>query len=347
MKNKNTTTVPVSAALAAALSEIGRQFGDGIIRRLDSCDHLEVETISTGNIAADFALGVGGLPKGRIVEVFGPESSGKTSLCLSVIAASQRTGGVAAFIDVEHALDPKWAKTCGVNVAELFVSQPDCGEDALTIVEQLVRSNEVDVIVLDSVAALVPKSELEGQMGDASVGTQARMMGQAMRRLVGVIAKSKCLCIFTNQLREKIGVMYGPVEYQPGGRALKFASTVRIDLRRKELIKSGDGLVTGARTKVKVVKNKVAAPFGECEVDLDFAEGLSNSGSLLDLGVEHRLVERKGAWFARKGEMIGQGRDAAKKYLREHPAVAAEIEQALRAGPQAEAQPGAAEPKAA
>jgi recombination protein RecA len=331
MKTKtDSPTTAGHATLEAALSAICKQFGDGSIRRLGSTDSLRVETLSTGSLAADLALGVGGLPKGRIVEVFGPESSGKTTFCLSVVAEAQRLGGLAALIDVEHALDPKWAKTCGVNAAELLIAQPDCGEDALTIAESLIRSGAVDVIVIDSVAALVPKAELEGQMGDITVGAQARMMSQAMRRLTGAIAKSKCVCIFTNQIREKIGVIYGSPEYQPGGRALKFFATIRIDLRRKDVIKSADGRITGNRAKIKVVKNKVAAPFAECEVDIDYTEGLSNLGSLLDLGLEHKLLEKKGAWIAREGELIGQGRDAAKQYLREHPAVAAELTEALK-----------------
>lgn len=336
MKTKSDSTTLVAAAQPAAsldtsLSTIRKLFGDGSIRRLGAKDIQPVAVVSTGSLAADVALGVGGLPRGRIVEVFGPESSGKTTLCLSVIAEAQRQGGTAALIDVEHALDPKWAKTCGVNTEQLLVAQPDCGEDALTIAEHLIQSRGVDILVIDSVAALVPKSELEGQMGDATVGAQARLMSQAMRRLTGAIAKTQCACIFTNQIREKIGVVYGSNEYQPGGRALKFFSTVRIDLRRKDALKSAEGGVTGHRTRIKIVKNKVAAPFTECEVEIGFSEGISNAGTLIDLGLEHKLLEKKGAWIARAGELIGQGREATKQYLREHPAVAAELGNALRA----------------
>ncbi|HTL66186.1 MAG TPA: recombinase RecA [Lacunisphaera sp.] len=319
-----------TAALEDALSGIRKQFGEGSILRLGSTTVHKVETLSTGSLAADLALGVGGLPKGRIVEVFGPESSGKTTFCLSVIAEAQRRGGIAALIDVEHALDPKWARLCGVNTDELLISQPDAGEDALTIMETLIRSQALDVIVLDSVAALVPKSELEGQMGDATVGAQARLMSQAMRRLTAAIAKTKCVCIFSNQLREKIGVMFGSPETTPGGRALKFFSTIRIDMRRKDQLKSPAGVAVGNRTRFKVVKNKVAAPFVECEFDIGFTEGISHTGSLVDLALEHQLLEKKGSWIARNGELIAQGREAAKEYLRTHPEVAAELDQALR-----------------
>lgn len=330
-KNDSNPAAPANPALATALSEIRKQFGEGSILRLGSAEVLKVETIPTGSLAADIALGVGGLPKGRIVEVFGPESSGKTTLCLSVAAAVQRRGGTAAIIDVEHALDPKWARLCGVDTAQLLISQPDAGEDALTIMETLIRSQAVDVIILDSVAALVPKAELEGQMGDATVGAQARLMSQAMRRLTAAIAKTKCVCIFANQLREKIGVMFGSPETTPGGRALKFFATVRIDMRRKDQLRNADGKVTGNRAKFKVVKNKVAAPFTECEFDIGYDEGISHTGTLVDLGLEHRLLEKKGAWIARNGELIGQGREAAKAHLRTHPAAAAELDQALRA----------------
>lgn len=331
---KTESSIPRSnagpAGLDLALAAIRQQFGDGSVLRLGSTQALNVETLSTGSLAADIALGVGGLPKGRIVEVFGPESSGKTTFCLSVIAEAQRHGGTAAVIDVEHALDPKWAKVCGVDIDQLLISQPDCGEDALTIAEHLIRASAVDVLVIDSVAALVPKSELEGQMGDATVGAQARMMSQAMRRLTGAIARTKCVCVFTNQIREKIGVLYGSPEYQPGGRALKFFSTVRIDLRRKDQIKTSEGAVVGNRARLKVVKNKVAAPFGECEFDIGYAEGISNVGTLIDLGLEQKLLEKKGAWIARNGELIGQGRDAAKQHLRQHPMVAAELTETLK-----------------
>lgn len=334
MKTKTDTSSPDTSraitALDAALVAIRKQFGDGSILRLGSTESLRIETLSTGSLAADVAIGVGGLPKGRIVEVFGPESSGKTTFCLSVVAEAQRRGGVAAVIDVEHALDPAWARTCGVDTDALLISQPDCGEDALTIAEHLIVSGAVDALVIDSVAALVPKSELEGQMGDATVGAQARLMSQAMRRLTGAIARTKCVCIFTNQIREKIGVIYGSPEYQPGGRALKFFSTVRIDLRRKDALKTPEGVVVGHRTKLKVVKNKVAAPFTECEVDIGFSEGISNVGTLIDLGIEQKLLEKKGAWIARNGELIGQGRDAAKQYFRENPTVAAELTETLK-----------------
>src|SRR5476649_158585 len=296
-----------------ALSAINKQFGEGTIMRLGEATKMTVSSISTGSVAIDLALGVGGLPRGRIVEIFGPESSGKTTLCLSVIAEAQRQGGNAVFVDVEHALDPKYAKTVGVDLNNLMVSQPESGEDALNIVETLIRSNAIDVVVLDSVAALVSKVELEGQMGDATVGLQARMMSQAMRRLTACISKSQCVCIFTNQIREKIGVMYGNPETTPGGRALKFFSSIRIDIRRVTQIKDPTGRVTGNRTRVKVVKNKVAPPFTECEFDINFDEGISRSGSLLDLGIEHKILEKKGAWIAYLGNLIGQGREAAKK----------------------------------
>lgn len=333
MKTRSDSPTPSripTGALDLALSAIRKQFGEGSVLRLGGTDILKVETLSTGSLAADLALGVGGLPRGRIVEVFGPESSGKTTFCLSVIAEAQRHGGTAAVIDVEHALDPKWAKTCGVNPDELLISQPDCGEDALTIAEGLIRSGEVDVLVIDSVAALVPRSELEGQMGDATVGAQARLMSQAMRRLTAAIARTGCVCIFTNQIREKIGVMFGSPETTPGGRALKFFATIRIDIRRKDQIKTPDGRVVGNRAKLRVVKNKVAPPFAECEFDIGYTEGISNTGTLLDVGLEHRLVEKKGAWFARGGELIGQGRDAAKQFLREHPEVAEQLETELK-----------------
>jgi recombination protein RecA len=312
-----------------ALSAINKQFGEGAIMRLGDATRMTVSTISTGSVAIDLALGVGGLPRGRICELFGPESSGKTTLCLSVIAEAQRNGGNAVFVDVEHALDPKFAKTVGVDLANLMVSQPESGEDALNITETLIRSNAIDVIVLDSVAALVSKTELEGQMGDATVGLQARMMSQAMRRLTAAISKSQCVCIFTNQIREKIGVMYGNPETTPGGRALKFFASTRLDIRRVGQIKDPTGKVIGNRTKVKVVKNKVAPPFCECEFDIMFDEGISRSGSLLDLGIEHKILEKKGAWIAYQGGLIGQGREAAKEYLDQNPKVAAEVKKAI------------------
>jgi recombination protein RecA len=312
-----------------ALSAINKQFGEGSIMRLGDATRMTVSTISTGSVAIDLALGIGGLPRGRIIEVFGPESSGKTTLCLSVIAEAQRQGGNAVFIDVEHALDPKYAKTVGVDLANLMVSQPESGEDALNITETLIRSGAIDVVVLDSVAALVSKVELEGQMGDATVGLQARMMSQAMRRLTAAISKTQCVCIFTNQIREKIGVMYGNPETTPGGRALKFFSSCRIDIRRIGQIKDPTGRVIGNRTKVKIVKNKVAPPFTECEFDIMYNEGISRSGSLLDLGIEQKILEKKGAWIAYQGNLIGQGREAAKEYLDQNPKVAAEVKKAI------------------
>jgi recombination protein RecA len=293
--------------------------------RLGSAARMVVDTISTGSLAIDLALGVGGLPRGRIIEIFGPESGGKTTFCLSVIAEAQRNGGLAAFIDVEHALDPKYARIVGVKLDELLVSQPDSGEDALNIAEALIRSNSIDVIVIDSVAALVSRAELDGQMGDATVGSQARLMSQAMRRLTSVVSRTKCVCIFTNQIREKIGVMFGNPEVTPGGRALKFFSSLRLDIRRKDQLKTPDGRVVGNRTKIKVVKNKVAPPFTECEFDIMYNEGISQNGSLLDLGVEHKVLEKKGAWIAYNGELVGQGREAAKDALAKNPELVAKI----------------------
>jgi len=315
--------------LDLALSAITKQFGEGAVMRLGSAVKMEVQTLSTGSLAIDLALGVGGLPIGRIIEVFGPESSGKTTFCLGVIAEAQRRGGLAAFVDVEHALDPRYARTVGVNLAELLVSQPDSGEDALNITESLIRSNAVDVIVIDSVAALISKQELDGQMGDATVGSQARLMSQAMRRLTAVVSKTKCICIFTNQIREKIGVMFGNPETTPGGRALKFFSSIRIDIRRIGQIKDTAGKVVGNRTKIKVVKNKVAPPFTECEFDIMYNEGISRTGSILDLGLEQQVLEKKGAWIAYEGGLIGQGREAAKQYLAEHPEVGEKITKAV------------------
>jgi len=308
-----------------AVSAITKQFGEGSIMRLGSATRMVVDTISTGSLAIDLALGVGGLPRGRTVEIFGPEASGKTTFCLSVIAEAQRRGGLAAFIDVEHALDPKYARIVGVKLDDLLVSQPDSGEDALNIAETLIRSNSIDVIVIDSVAALVSRAELDGQMGDVTVGAQARLMSQAMRRLTSVISRTKCVCIFTNQIREKIGVMFGNPETTPGGRALKFFSSLRLDIRRKDQLKTPDGRVVGNRTKLKVVKNKVAPPFTECEFDIMYNEGISRTGSLLDLGLEHKILEKKGAWIAYNGELIGQGREAAKDALAKNPELAGKI----------------------
>ena len=312
-----------------ALSSITKQFGEGSIMRLGSNSRMKVETLSTGSLAIDLALGVGGLPKGRIVEIYGPEASGKTTFCLSVIAEAQKQGGLAAFIDVEHALDPKFARVVGVNLDDLLVSQPDSGEDALNIMETLIRSNSIDVIVLDSVAALTTRAELDGQMGDATVGAQARLMSQAMRRLTAVVSKTKCVCIFTNQIREKIGVMFGSPETTSGGRALKFFSSIRIDIRRRDQIKTPEGKVIGNRTKIKVVKNKVAPPFTEVEFDIMYDEGISKIGSLLDLGLQHKILEKKGAWIAYEGNLVGQGRDAAKQTLREKPELAEKVSKAI------------------
>ncbi len=320
---------PRDKNIELALSSITKQFGEGSIMRLGDATKMKVETLSTGSLAIDLALGVGGLPLGRIVEIYGPESSGKTTFCLSVIAEAQRKGGLAAFIDVEHALDPKYARIVGVNLDDLLVSQPDSGEDALNIAETLIRSNSIDVIVIDSVAALISKQELDGQMGDATVGSQARLMSQAMRRLTAVVSKTKCVCIFTNQIREKIGVMFGNPETTPGGRALKFFSSIRIDIRRKDQIKTPEGKVIGNRTKIKVVKNKVAPPFTECEFDIMYDEGISANGSLLDLGLEHKILEKKGAWIAYEGNLVGQGRDAAKQALKEKPELAEKVKKAV------------------
>ncbi|MDE6432248.1 MAG: recombinase RecA [Opitutales bacterium] len=316
-------------AIELAMSAINRQFGDGSIMKLGDAKQMNVSVISTGSLALDLALGVHGLPRGRICEIFGPESSGKTTFCLSVIAEAQRHGGNAVFIDVEHALDPRYAKVVGVDLDSLMVAQPESGEDALNITETLIRSGAIDVIVLDSVAALISKAELDGQMGDATVGSQARLMSQAMRRLTSAISKTNCVCIFTNQIREKIGVMFGNPETTPGGRALKFFASVRLDIRRIAQIKDNAGKVTGNRTRVKVVKNKVAPPFTECEFDIMFDEGISRTGSLIDLGIEHKILEKKGAWISYEGKLIGQGRELAKQYLRAHPETMDKIERAV------------------
>jgi recombination protein RecA len=293
--------------------------------RLGSAQRMKVSSISTGSLAIDLALGVGGLPKGRIIEIYGPESSGKTTFCLSVVAEAQRNGGNAVFVDVEHALDPRYAKTVGVELDNLVVSQPESGEDALNITETLIRSGAIDVVVVDSVAALVSKTELEGQMGDATVGVQARMMSQAMRRLTAAISKTQTICIFTNQIREKIGVMFGSPETTPGGRALKFFCSARLDIRRIGQIKDSSGKVVGNRTRVKVVKNKVAPPFTECEFDIMYNEGISRTGSVIDLGVDHGILEKKGAWISHEGELIGQGREAAKQSLADNPELLASL----------------------
>jgi recombination protein RecA len=328
-KEKSANQAAEKKTLDLALSAINKQYGDGTLMRMGDATKMQVSSVSTGSVAIDLALGVGGLPRGRIVEIFGPESSGKTTLCLSIIAEIQRQGGNAVFVDVEHALDPRYSKVVGVDLDNLLVSQPESGEDALNIVETLIRSGAIDVVVIDSVAALVSKQELDGQMGDATVGVQARMMSQAMRRLTAAISRTNCICIFTNQIREKIGVMFGSPETTPGGRALKFFSSVRIDIRRIGQIKEPSGKVIGNRTKVKVVKNKVAPPFTECEFDIMYTEGISRSGSVLDLGIEHKILEKKGAWIAYNGQLIGQGREAAKDYLIKNPKVLEEIQKII------------------
>ncbi|HET9851107.1 MAG TPA: recombinase RecA [Candidatus Limnocylindrales bacterium] len=316
-------------AVDAAILAIEKQFGTGSIMKLGSAERQAVDTIPTGSIALDLALGVGGVPRGRIVEIFGPESSGKTTVCQHIIAEAQRKGGVAAFIDVEHALDPGYARACGVNVDELLVSQPDTGEQALEITETLIRSGGIDCIVVDSVAALVPRAEIEGEMGDSFVGIQARLMSQALRKLTGAVSRSNTSLVFTNQLREKIGVMFGNPETTPGGRALKFYASVRLDIRRVETIKTGQDSV-GNRVRVKVVKNKVAPPFRVAEFDVMYGEGISREGGLLDVGVAMDIVDKTGAWFTYADTRLGQGREASKDFLRQNPPIAAEIEQRIR-----------------
>src|SRR5436309_3077200 len=316
-------------AVAAAMLSIEKQFGAGAIMKLGSAARQQVDFIPTGSIALDLALGVGGIPRGRITEVFGPESSGKATLCQHIIAEAQRKGGVAAFIDVEHALDPGYARACGVNVDELLVSQPDTGEQALEITETLIRSGGVDCVVVDSVAALVPRAEIEGEMGDSFVGIQARLMSQALRKLTGAVSRSNTALVFTNQLREKIGVMFGNPETTPGGRALKFYATVRLDIRRIETIKTGTESV-GNRVRVKVVKNKVAPPFRVAEFDVMYGEGVSREGGLLDVGVAMSIVNKTGAWFTFEETRLGQGREAAKDFLKSNPDIAATIDQRIR-----------------
>jgi recombination protein RecA len=317
--------------LDLALQQIAKDYGDGAIMRLGDHSQSNIDVIPTGNILIDRALGVGGVPRGRIVEIYGPESSGKTTLTLTIIAQAQKRGGLAAFIDVEHALDPKYAQRLGVNLDDLLVSQPSSGEEALRICETLVRSNALDVIVLDSVAALVTKQELEGEIGDSTVGTQARLMSAAMRKLTALISKARTCCIFTNQIREKIGVMFGNPETTPGGKALKFYSSVRMDIRRIGAIKQGDGTVTGNRTRVKVVKNKVAPPFTEAEFDIMYNEGISHVGSLIDVALEKGILEKRGSWLSYKGNQLAQGRDAAKEALKADENLYREIEEATLA----------------
>ena len=316
-------------ALDAALSQIERAFGKGSIMRLGQNPNVDIEAISTGSLGIDIALGIGGLPKGRIIEIYGPESSGKTTLALSVIAQSQKKGGTCAFIDAEHALDPSYAKKIGVDIDNLLISQPDAGEQALEIADTLVRSGAIDVLVVDSVAALVPKAELEGEMGDSHMGLQARLMSQALRKLTSTVSRSNTLIIFINQIRMKIGVMFGNPETTPGGRALKFYSSVRLDVRKGEALKEGSEVI-GSATKVKVVKNKVAPPFKEAEFDIVFGKGISKVGDILDLAVANDIVDKSGAWYAYNGNKIGQGRENAKAYLENNTAICDEIEQKVR-----------------
>ena len=316
-------------ALDAAMSQIEKQFGKGSVMKLGEFKSMNVEAISTGALNLDIALGIGGIPKGRIIEIYGPESSGKTTLALHAVAEAQKKGGEAAFIDAEHALDPGYAKKIGVDIDNLIVAQPDTGEQALEIAEALIRSGAIDIVVVDSVAALVPKAEIDGDMGDAHVGLQARLMSQALRKLAGTINKTNAIIIFINQLREKVGVMFGNPETTPGGRALKFYSSVRMDIRRIENIKQ-DGNVVGSRTRVKVVKNKVAPPFREAEFDIIYGKGISKEGSILDLAVELNIVEKSGSWFSYNGERIGQGRENVKAYLLENPKIMEELEKKIR-----------------
>lgn len=316
-------------ALETALAQIDRQFGKGSVMRLGSQERAPIEAIPTGSIALDVALGIGGLPKGRIVEIYGPESSGKTTIALHAIANAQAQGGTAAFIDAEHALDPEYAKKLGVDIDSLLVSQPDTGEQALEITDMLIRSGSLDVIVIDSVAALVPRAEIEGEMGDAHVGLQARLMSQALRKLTGALNNTKTTAIFINQLREKVGVFFGSPETTSGGKALKFYASVRLDIRRIETLKDGVDAV-GNRARVKVVKNKLAAPFKQAEFDIMFGEGISREGSLIDFGVEHDVVKKSGAWYTFEGDQLGQGKENSRRYLKENPEVAAQIEQRIK-----------------
>ncbi|MCR5054528.1 MAG: recombinase RecA [Lachnospiraceae bacterium] len=317
-------------ALDAAIAQIEKQYGRGSIMKLGEESHMKVETVPTGSLSLDIALGQGGLPKGRIVEIYGPESSGKTTVALHCVAEVQKLGGIAGFIDAEHALDPVYARNIGVDVDNLYISQPDSGEQALEITETMVRSGAIDIVIVDSVAALVPKAEIDGDMGDSHVGLQARLMSQALRKLTAVISKSNCIVIFINQLREKVGVMFGNPETTTGGRALKFYSSVRLDVRRIESLKQS-GEVIGNRTRVKIVKNKIAPPFREAEFDIMFGEGISREGDVLDKAAEIDVVNKSGAWYAYKGDKIGQGRENAKDYLKQHPDVMAEIEAQVRA----------------
>ena len=333
-------------ALDAALGQIERQYGKGAIMKLgDPSVQMNVETIPTGSLSLDIALGLGGIPKGRVIEIYGPESSGKTTVTLHMIAEVQKRGGIAGFIDAEHALDPVYAKNIGVDIDNLYISQPDCGEQALEITEMMVRSGAVDIIVVDSVAALVPTGEVDGDMGDSHVGLQARLMSQALRKLTAVISKSNCTVVFINQLREKVGVMFGNPETTTGGRALKFYSSVRLDVRRIEALKQG-GEVIGNRTRVKIVKNKVAPPFREAEFDIMFGQGISTEGDILDLAAENNIINKSGAWYAYDGNKIGQGRENAKQYLKDNPQICAEVEKKVRELFNLEADVAAQEPAA-
>jgi len=325
---KNDSSAAKDKAAAMAIDQIRERFGDGSIMKLGEAKKVDVEAISTGSISLDIALGVGGIPRGRVIEIYGPESSGKTTLAQHIVAECQKTGGTAAFVDAEHALDPEYAKKLGVNIDELLVSQPDTGEQALEIVETLVRSNAVDLIVVDSVAALTPRAEIEGEMGDSHMGLQARLMSQALRKLTATVAKANTTVIFINQIRMKIGIMFGNPETTPGGKALKFYSSVRIEIRRRANIKKADKEI-GMRAKIKVVKNKVSPPFQNTEVDLMYGEGISREGDLVDVGVQYGILGKSGAWVSYEGEKIGQGREAVKKYLKENPKVAKEIEKKI------------------
>ncbi len=317
-------------ALESALQQIEKQYGKGSVMKLgDTKSNMNIETVPSGSLSLDIALGLGGFPKGRVIEIYGPESSGKTTVALHAVAEVQKRGGIAGFIDAEHALDPVYAANIGVDINNLYISQPDNGEQALEITETMVRSGAVDIVIVDSVAALVPKAEIEGDMGDSHVGLQARLMSQALRKLTAVISKSNCIVIFINQLREKVGVMFGNPETTTGGRALKFYASVRLDVRRIESLKAG-GEVVGSRTRVKVVKNKVAPPFREAEFDIMFGQGISKEGDVLDLAVEENIIQKSGAWFAYRDEKIGQGRENAKQYLKEHPEVLEEIDRKVR-----------------
>ena len=326
---KTTDVKDKDKALEQVLADIEKQFGKGAIMKLGSSEHMEVEVTPSGSLSLDIALGVGGFPKGRIIEIYGPESSGKTTIALQAIAEVQKRGGRAAFIDAEHALDPVYAQKLGVDINELLLSQPDTGEQALEICEALVRSEAVSIVVIDSVAALVPQAEIEGEMGDSHVGLQARLMSQALRKLSGTINKTKTTAIFINQLREKVGVLFGNPETTPGGRALKFYSTIRLDIRRGEQIKAGDNVI-GNKTNIKVVKNKVAPPFKSATVDIMYGEGVSRTGEVVDLAAQNNIVEKSGAWFSYKGEKIGQGRENVKQYLKDNPNILEEIEQQVR-----------------